>query len=219
MPPREKAAKLLSCIYQVLSRSPCHWQDLESLIGLLHWILQIAPELKPWLCALYEDKDRPAASNVSMSHSTWQQLTNYLRADCAIKATPPGTALRLRVGAELLSARRVDISSLDDLHKVRLSSSKRVWARISGPSAGKRSLSAASKNFLLFWKAWRLRPQMHRPLGQACFPRMPYWPPMACGHGSHIGIAHPSLLYGAMVFGVCHCPRFSKTGHSGEGFR
>ena len=116
---------------------------------------------------------------MSMSRAAWQQLANFLDADCAFKATPPGTA----VGAKLLSA----ISSLDDLHKVRLSR-KRIWARISDPSTRKRSLSAASKNFLHFWKAWCLRPQMHSPLGQACLSTDAALAADACGHGSHIGI-------------------------------
>ena len=68
--PPDKVLKLQGAIeMKVLSMSPCHWRDLESLIGLLHWVMQLVPELKPWLCTLYQDKDRPAARNVSLSQA------------------------------------------------------------------------------------------------------------------------------------------------------
>ena len=191
--PANKVRKLLDAICKVLDSTPCHWRDLESLIGLLHWVLQLAPELKPWLCSLYQDKDRPAAANMSMSHATWQQLSSHLHADCAFKSVPPGAAIR--VGARLLSVRHVDISSLSDLRKVRISS-KRVWARVADPTTSKRSLCAASKNFLSYWKGWRLRPQIHRPLGAPSFSVDVELAADACAHGSRVGlggwIAFPS---------------------------
>ena len=65
---------------------------------------------------------------------------------------------------------------------------KRLWARISDPSTGKRRLCATSKVFLSFWQQWCLRPQFYRPL------EMPRWSPEvelaadACAHGDAVGI-------------------------------
>ena len=171
--PANKVRKLLDAICKVLDSTPCHWRDLESLIGLLRWVLQLAPE----------DKDRPAAANMSMSHATWQQLSSHLHADCAFKSV--GAAIR--VGARLLSVRHMDISSLNDLRKVRISS-KRVWARVADPATSKRSLCAASKNFLSYWKGWCLRPQIHRPLGAPSFSVEVELAADACAPGSRIGI-------------------------------
>ena len=183
--PSDKVAKLLAAIELVLRPGPIHWRDLDSLIGLLRWILQLAPELKSWLCTLYHDKARPLGSNFSLPAAAWQQLPSCLQADMTFCKTPPGTSIKL--GSKLLSVRHVDLLCKADLVKVRVSG-KRLWARIADPSTGKRKLSGSSRAFLLFWKDWCLRPQVYRPLAPAR-----YWPNVslaadACAHGSHIGI-------------------------------
>ena len=64
--PQAKVSKLLHAIQAVLLASECQVRDLERLIGLLHWILQMAPELRPWLCTLYHVKARPLATSFSL---------------------------------------------------------------------------------------------------------------------------------------------------------
>ena len=183
--PQTKVAKLLHAIQAVLLGSECQVRDLERLIGLLHWILQMAPELRPWLCSLYHVKARPLATNFSLPLPIWQQMRTYVDTDLQFKLTPPGTSIK--PGSRLLSVRHVEISSLDDLSKVRVTG-KRLWARISDPSTGKRRLCATSKLFLSFWQQWCLRPQFYRPL------EMPRWSPEvelaadACAHADAVGI-------------------------------
>ena len=183
--PQTKVTKLLHAIQAVLLGSECQVRDLERLIGLLHWILQMAPELRPWLCSLYHVKARPLATNFSLPLPVWQQLRTYVDTDLHFKITPPGTSIK--PGSRLLSVRHVAITSLADLSKVRVSG-KRLWARISDPSTGKRRLCATSKVFLSFWQQWCLRPQFYRPLA------MPRWSPEmelaadACAHGDAVGI-------------------------------
>ena len=183
--PQTKVTKLLHAIQAVLLGSECQVRDLERLIGLLHWILQMAPELRPWLCSLYHVKARPLATNFSLPLPIWQQMRTYVDTDLQFKLTPPGTSIK--PGSRLLSVRHVEISSLDDLSKVRVTG-KRLWARISDPSTGKRRLCATSKLFLSFWQQWCLRPQFYRPL------EMPRWSPEvelaadACAHADAVGI-------------------------------
>ena len=183
--PQTKVTKLLHAIQAVLLGSECQVRDLERLIGLLHWILQMAPELRPWLCSLYHVKARPLATNFSLPLPVWQQMRTYVDTDLQFKLTPPGTSIK--PGSRLLSVRHVEITSLDDLSKVRVTG-KRLWARISDPSTGKRRLCATSKLFLSFWQQWCLRPQFYRPL------EMPRWSPEvelaadACAHADAVGI-------------------------------
>ena len=159
--PAAKVQKLLSAIVAVLAGSVCTSRELDSLVGLLHWVLQLAPNLRPWLCTLYHDKARPLGSNFSLNPVVWQRIADFLDDQMCFKATPPGTSIR--PGSRLLSVRHVDIHSLDDLRLVR-ATGKRLWARIADPTTAKRKLSLASRQFLLFWKAWCLRPQTFRPL-------------------------------------------------------
>ena len=92
--PQTKVTKLLHAIQAVLLGSECQVRDLERLIGLLHWILQMAPELRPWLCSLYHVKARPLATNFSLPLPVWQQLRTYVDTDLRFKITPPGTSIK-----------------------------------------------------------------------------------------------------------------------------
>ena len=104
---------------------------------------------------------------------------------CASKRPPQAPAFA--PGSRLLSVRHVDIHSLDDLRLVR-ATGKRLWARIADPSTGKRKLSLASRQFLLFWKAWCLRPQTFRPLSLPPFQPDVTLAADACACGTHVGI-------------------------------
>ena len=162
-----------------------HWRDLDSLIGLLHLVLQMAPDLRPWLCSLYQDKARPLGTNFSLPQSVWQQLDKYLDAEMCFSATPPGTSI-VR-GSKLLSVRHVDINKLSDLHLVR-NTGKRLWARVADPTTGKRKLSSLSRQFLVGWKCFSLRPPMMRSLQPPSFVPEVSMAADACASGSSIGI-------------------------------
>ena len=149
--------KFLHALTRVASGDTCTKQDLQRLIGLMHWILQIAPTLLPWLCTLYHDLARPLGTNVSLHAGAWQQLPSFLDDGMIFQRTPPGTSIR--AGSKLLSVRHKEISCKADLKLVRCTG-KRLWARIADPSTSKRKVSQGSVFFIQFWMAWCLRPQM-----------------------------------------------------------
>ena len=191
--PTSKVDKLLQAIEQILSGQFCTCRELEAIIGLLHWVVQMATALRPWLCVLYHDKARPLGTNFSLSPAVWQQLSTYLDAEMRFTSTPPGTSIRS--GSKLLSVRHVQIDSLADLRLVR-ATGKRLWARVADPSTGKRKLSVASQRFLLFWKAWCLKPQVFRPLSLPPFTPEVSLAADACASGCHIGIGGWVLIPG-----------------------
>ena len=162
-----------------------HWRDLDSLIGLLHWVLQMAPDLHPWLCSLYQDKARPLGTNFSLPQSVWQQLDKCLDAELCFNSTPLGTSI-VR-GSKLLSVRHVDINKLSDLQLVR-NTGKRLWARVADPTTGKRKLSTLSRQFLVGWKCFCLRPPVMRSLQPPSFVPEVSMAADACASGSSTGI-------------------------------
>ncbi|CAE7277481.1 unnamed protein product [Symbiodinium sp. CCMP2592] len=156
-----KVAKLLTALTQLAASDPCNKRDLQAVIGMLHWVLQMAPSLLPWLCTLYHDLARPLGTNFSLNAATWQLLPSYLDAKMIFTATPPGTSIK--VGSRLLSVRHVEMLGKQDLAKVRCTG-KRLWARVADPSSTKRKLSLQSRTFVEFWMQWCIRPQMPRAL-------------------------------------------------------
>ena len=63
---REKAISLLESLFSGRHVSKKH---LDKVLGLMHWILQCAPELRPWLCCLYDDMRRPLGTSYSVDPS------------------------------------------------------------------------------------------------------------------------------------------------------
>ena len=169
----------------VLDASDTCVKDLESLIGLLHWILQISPTLRPWLCFLYFDKARPLGSNFSVSDVVWQRLREFLDDRLRFKTCPPGTSIT--PGSQLLSARHVNLERLDDLRLVK-QTGRRMWMRVADLGSSKRRLSEQSRKFLLFWLKWCTRPQMFFPLAKPRFNYDVEAAADACAHGDCIGI-------------------------------
>ncbi|CAE7267110.1 unnamed protein product [Symbiodinium sp. CCMP2592] len=151
--PDSKVAKLLQSLMQVLRSDPCTKRDLQALIGLLHWVLQMSPELLPWLCCLYHDMSR---SNI-----------------------PPGS--------KLLSARHVEIKCKADLRLVR-ATGKRVWIRVADASSSKRRISTVSRQFIMFWVHFCMRPQMPRCLSLPPLDFQYSLAADACAKGNDIGI-------------------------------
>ena len=152
--PEDKRAKLLHQVRVLLRKGPVEKQALEQTVGLLMWITQASVQLRPWLCNLWRDLQRPAATNFSISSSEWQTLKDHLDENLRFCSTPPGTAIPC--GATLISARHVPLRSKADLCKVPLTT-RRVYMRIADPQHRKRHVSEASRRFLLFWEDWCLQ--------------------------------------------------------------
>ena len=149
--PDEKIRKLCSALSKVMSGSSCSKYDLDALLGLLQWVLQMSPELRPWLSSLYSDLHKPLGASYSIDPGMWHTLSSCLTDDLHFHQTPPGSSIP--AGARLLSARHVDLSCPADLAQVPLTS-KRVWMRVADVRSVKRKLSAHSRKFLEFWKKW-----------------------------------------------------------------
>ncbi|CAE7243204.1 unnamed protein product [Symbiodinium sp. CCMP2592] len=154
-------------------------RDLQTLIGLLHWVLQMSPELLPWLCCLYHDMSRPLGTNFSLHAGAWQQLADTLTDDLHFRKSPPGSTIP--PGSKLLSARHVEIKCKADLRLVR-ATGKRIWIRVADASSSKRRISTVSRQFIMFWVHFCMRPQMPRCLFQYSLAAD------ACAKGNDIGI-------------------------------
>ena len=183
--PDDKIVKLLSAILEVLQADTITVKALESLIGVLHWVMQLSPVLKPWLCSLYHDAARPLATNFSVSMVVWQRLSEFLSTDMVFKHVPPGTSIS--VGSRLISARHVNLTCLNDLKKVKCTG-RRVWLRVADIATVKRKLSQPSRQFLEFWLQWCTQPKLFYPLQLPKFDFSLQSAADACASGSSIGI-------------------------------
>ena len=183
--PDAKILKLLTALHGLLAAATVTVKDLESVIGLLQWVMQLSPTLRPWLCSLYHDKNRPVATNFSVNASVWQRLSEYLDESLKFISVPPGTSIS--VGSQLLSARHVSLKSKTDLRLVR-SSSKTMWLRVADTATVKRKLSDESKQFLEFWLQWCTRPKLWYPLVCPRLDTSVQAAADACAAGSDIGI-------------------------------
>ncbi|CAE7785472.1 unnamed protein product [Symbiodinium sp. CCMP2592] len=178
-------AKLLQSLMQVLRSDPCTKRDLQALIGLLHWVLQMSPELLPWLCCLYHDMSRPLGTNFSLHAGAWQQLADTLTDDLHFRKSPPGSTIPPE--SKLLSARHVEIKCKADLRLVR-ATGKRVWIRVADASSSKRRISTVSRQFIMFWVHFCMRPQMPRCLSLPPLDFQYSLAADACAKGNDIGI-------------------------------
>jgi len=183
--PKDKLLKLLSACIAVIEPRTTSRKDLESLIGLLHWILQIAPQLKAWLSALYDDLARPLATSFSIHAGSWQSLATCLNDSMHFVSSPAGSGIP--VGGKLLSAKHTDIRRKGDLRLVQ-PSGKRVWLRVADPRTDKRKLSAVSKSFIQFWMRWAISDPICRPLRPAAAASPHLVAADAMASGSVIGI-------------------------------
>ncbi|CAE7365513.1 unnamed protein product, partial [Symbiodinium sp. CCMP2456] len=95
--PSDKTAKLLVGLRDLLKQERVDKRELHRVIGLIQWILQLFPLLKPWMNTLYFDLHSPLGTNYSMDPG------GHL--DDALVSS--GTAIPL--GSKLLSVRHVDI--------------------------------------------------------------------------------------------------------------
>ncbi|CAE7153437.1 unnamed protein product, partial [Symbiodinium necroappetens] len=157
--PSDKTSKLLAGLRDILRQDRVDKRELHRVIGLIQWILQLFPLLKPWMNTLYCDLHSPFGTNYSMDPGDFPSIADFLDDTLTFTSLISGTAIPL--GSKLLSVRHVDIKRKRDLAQVPLTS-KRLWLRVAASS--RRRLSPASKQFLLYWKHWAEDPPLLRPL-------------------------------------------------------
>ena len=188
--PPEKLTKLVTACIAVLENRSTTVKALQSLLGLLHWLLHVAPILKPWLSCLYDDLARPLGTSFSLNPGHWQSLANALDDSLYFVSSPAGSGIP--VGGKLLSAKHVELRRRSDLKLVQ-PSGKRVWLRIADPRTEKRKLSDTSREFVKFWMRWAIcSPRLPLP---SATPILVAADAMACGN--KVGIGGFALLHAA----------------------
>ena len=147
----DKRSKLIRYIKSLITHNRISRNHLEKTIGLAMWITQLFPFMRIWLQYLYADLHNPPATNYSMDPGLWPKIAEHLSPQMIFTSQPPGT--RIPVGGRLMSARHQDLTTLDDLLKVRITD-KRIWMRIKDPTSDKRILSVSSKRILHILLTW-----------------------------------------------------------------
>ena len=145
----------------------------------MQWILQCAPELRPWLACLYDDMHR-------FNPSDWPSLPGHLSDSLRFLSTPHGADIP--IGSTSLLARRKSLQSKPDLQLVPVSS-RRIWMHVADPQSSRHMLCELSREmlrFLLWWcrSPWPLRPLALPPVcGRCVFGEGPN-----CGVGSWLQV-------------------------------
>ena len=145
--PSGKVQRLLQAVQKLLGNSEVERKDLEKATGLLQWVTNMCAQQRP-----YADLHRPPPTNFSMDPTDWRTLREYLDEYMRFVQSPPGAGIPVK--AKLVSARHRDIRCKADLLQVPLTS-RRVHMRIQDPGHPRRTISAQSKSFLLFWEKWQ----------------------------------------------------------------
>ena len=159
--PADKRKKAISLLESCFTGRHVSRKLLDKVLGLMQWILQCAPELRPWLCCLYDDMRRPLGTSYSVDPAEWSSLQAHLSDSLRFLSTPRGTDIP--IGSTLLSARHKTLSCKADLRLVPISS-RRIWMRIADPASSRRKLSAPSVEMLQFLLGWCRNPWPWRPL-------------------------------------------------------
>ena len=76
--PADKRAKAIALLESCFSSRHVSKKLLDKVLGLRQWILQCAPELRPWLCCLCDDMRRPLGTSYSVDPSEWPSLSAHL---------------------------------------------------------------------------------------------------------------------------------------------
>ena len=198
--PKEKRDKAIALLEACFSGRHVPKKHLDKVLGLIQWILQCAPELRPWLCCLYDDMHRPLGTAYSVDPSEWPCIAAHLSDSLQFISTPRGTSIP--VGSSLLSARRTNLKTKADLRLVPIST-RRVWLRVADPSSSRRKLSEPSREMLRFLLWWCKHPWPWRPL--ALPPVLPFESAAdAFGEGDACGVG------GWLRLGSAQCFWFSE---------
>ena len=182
--PQDKLLRLEEMLQTLLRERHVKKKDLEKVIGVIQWMLQCHPILRPFLTPLYLDLNRPLGTLFSVNPGDWRSFCACVDEHAIFSSVPRGMAFS--PGSRLLEARHVPISCNKDLLRVPVTS-KRLWVRIADPSTSRRKLSKASVLFLQFWKQLSSGPPRLRALRHP-----PAWDVEAAadahGSGPHLGI-------------------------------
>ena len=198
--PKDKRDKAIALLEACFSGRHVPKKHLDKVLGLMQWILQCAPELRPWLCCLYDDMHRPLGTAYSVDPSEWPCIAAHLSDSLQFISTPRGTSIP--VGSSLLSARHTNLKTKADLRLVPISS-RRVWLRVADPSSSRRKLSEPSREMLRFLLWWCKHPWPWRPL--ALPPVLPFESAAdAFGEGDACGVG------GWLRLGSAQCFWFSE---------
>ena len=197
--PRDKREKAVALLEACFSGRHVSKKHLDKVLGLMQWILQCAPELRPWLCCLYDDMRWPLGAACSIDPSDWSCLSAHLPDNLRLVSTPRGTSIP--VGSTLLSARHTEIKCKTDLRLVPISS-RRIWLRVADPASSRRKLSEPTREMLRFLLWWCKYPWPWRP---ALPPVLPFESVAdAFGEGNACGVG------GWLRVGSTHCFWFSE---------
>ena len=153
--PQDKLLRLEEMLQSLLQERRVKKKDLEKVIGVIQWMLQCHPVLRPFLTPLYLDMNRPLDTLLSINPGDWRAFCVCVNERAIFSAVPRGMAFS--PGSRLLEARRVPIASNKDLLKVPVTS-KRLWIRVADPTTSRRKLSQPSLLFLQYWKQLSTRP-------------------------------------------------------------
>ena len=182
--PQDKLLRLEEMLQTLLRERHVKKKDFEKVIGVIQWMLQCHPILRPFLTPLYLDLNRPLGTLFSVNPGDWRSFCACVDEHAIFSSVPRGMAFS--PGSRLLEARHAPISCSKDLLKAPVTS-KRLWVRIADLSTSRRKLSKASVLFLQFWKQLSSGPPRLRALRHP-----PAWDVEAAadahGSGPHLGI-------------------------------
>ena len=138
-------------------------------------------------------------TNYSIDPGNWPQLPNCLTDQLQFRRQPASSAIP--IGSTLVSVRRPDVTSKDDLQNIRISH-RRIWMRIRDPGSDKRILTKTSLRILTLYKHWLehssplvlLRP---RPLWSGLAAADAFANSDVCGIGGLIRTASQQCFFGS----------------------
>lgn len=130
------------------------------------WLTQLWPYMRIWIQRLYKDLYSIPASLFSVNLSDWSNILQAL--DSSLKFSHQPIHSGMPIGGTLVSVGHYSVSSLSDVHNVRLKN--RIWLRIRDPNSSRRKLSDDSFRIVKLFQDWILG------LQPVCTLRpKPYW--------------------------------------------
>ena len=182
--PEDKIQKVSQYLNDLLAGNRTSRRRLEKAIGIAMWLTQLWPYMRIWLHHLYKDLYAIPASLFSVNLSDWPLVLQSLDSQLRFQSQPRQTGIP--VGGTLVSVSHHNVSSLSDLHTLRLRD--RIWLRIRDPGSSRRKLSDDSRRVIKLFQDWLSGLQPVRTLRPK-----PYWSghaaadAMASGNRCQIG--------------------------------
>ena len=138
-----KAARLLLLLRSLQGRARCSLKDLEKVTGKLLWLSSVYRSLRPALCPLYVDQQRPVPVMAALNREAYSRLravvsdSGVVQQSCAIPSCPPGSRI-LRINQTWIqpSAALPPEAAVSD----------RTWVQVADPGHPDRVLSEASRH-------------------------------------------------------------------------